>query len=97
VSLHLCLGGLVILARESLQGGESGPEERSEEIHTCGVIFSFHMWFAEGRNKYIHELQKDKSSIGYTRFAFEQTTHVWGLPIGESCIRSYGQVQIHIC
>jgi hypothetical protein len=42
VSLHLCLGGLVILARESLQGGKFGAEERSEEVCMCGDLFLYH-------------------------------------------------------
>ena len=56
----LVLGGLVILARESLQGGESGPEERSEEGRTCGLNFLYHMWFAGEKITYIRGLQMNK-------------------------------------
>jgi hypothetical protein len=31
-----------------MQGGEFGPEERSEEGHTCGVNYWYNTWFAEG-------------------------------------------------
>jgi hypothetical protein len=43
--MHVCIGGLVILARESLQGGESGPEERNEEGCMCGENILYYPQF----------------------------------------------------
>jgi hypothetical protein len=65
----------------SLQGGESGPKDRSKEGCTCGENFSYNTWFVGGRSTYICKLQKDKSCIGYTQFAREKTSYVRRFPI----------------
>jgi hypothetical protein len=62
-----------------MQGGKSGPEERTEGS-TCGANFSYNTWFAGGRSAYIRGLQKEKSHIEYMQFVIEKTTYIRGFP-----------------
>jgi hypothetical protein len=60
-----------------MQGGESGPRERSEEGHMCGVIFFYFTGFGEGQSTYMRVVDGKIVYRVYAIFSGENNVCSW--------------------